>query len=315
MSASNGETTTIGDHMTREKLRIVAALPAYNEEVAIGSVVLGARGYVDEVVVVDDGSSDRTAEIAEAAGAIVLKHEKNLGKGYALKSAFQVARELNADILVCLDGDGQHDPRQIPELVEPVKKGVDVVIGSRFLDGKHSVPKYRRLGQEFLTYMTNLVSSSKLTDSQSGYRAFSRNAIESLKFNGSGISIESEMQVSAGDSGLSVKEVPITCRYGKIRSTYNPIHHGAMVVNGILKLVEQRRPLLFFAVPGFTLGIIGAFMGYRVVDIYNATKTLAIGTALLTILFIMMGTLLFFTGVILHTVTGVMRKNGFNDLK
>ena len=291
-------------------MKIIAALPAYNEEVAIGSVVLRAKKHVEKVIVVDDGSTDRTKEVAELAGAEVVKHETNMGKGVALKDAFQRARELNADILVCLDADGQHNPDEIPGLVTPIKNGeADVVIGSRFLEGKNSVPKYRRIGQEVLTFMTNLIAKTKITDSQSGFRAFSKKAIGALEFKEVGISIESQMLHSASNLTLSVKEVPISCKYDVIKgSKLNPFYHGFSVVNAMLRIVEEKRPLLFLGIPGFVLVCIGLFFGIQVISIFKETGAFAIGTAMVTLLCMMVGLLSIFTGIMLHAITGIMRK-------
>ena len=132
----------------------------------------------------------------------------------ALRDAFLRAREMNADILVCLDGDGQHNPDEIPRLLIPIKNGeADMVIGSRFLDIQSDIPRYRRAGQKVLTSLTNTVSATKVTDSQSGFRAFSKKAIDSMSLEENGIGIESAMQRAADDSGLRITEVPITCRY------------------------------------------------------------------------------------------------------
>jgi len=292
-------------------MKIIAALPAYNEEIAIGSIVLRARKHVEKVIVVDDGSSDATSKVAELAGAEVVRHETNMGKGAALRDAFQRAIELNADVLVILDADGQHNPDEIPRLVAPIQKGeADVVIGSRFLEGKHSVPKYRRIGQEVLTFMTNLIAKTKITDSQSGFRAFSKKATESLEFKEVGISIESQMLHSASNSKLRIKEVPISCEYDVIKgSKLNPFHHGFSVVNAILRIAGERRPLLFFCVPGFVLVCIGMFFGIRVVSIFKDAGAFAIGTAVVTLLFVIVGVLSIFTGIMLHTITGVLRKS------
>jgi len=291
---------------------VLVAIPAYNEELAIGSVVLNARKYVDYVVVVDDGSTDKTAEIAEFAGAEVIRHEKNEGKGVALKTAFNRAKELCVDVLVCLDGDGQHNPDDIPRLVNAVVSGVDVVIGSRFLDSQNSVPKYRRIGQEILTYLTNSASKDKIKDTQCGFRAYSKNAIELLDFKETGIGIESEIQVLAGDLNLSIKEIPISCKYGNgIKSTYNPVYHGYTVINTLLRFIGQRRPLLFFSVPGVVFMIAGFLLGMRVLDTYSTTQQFAIGTALMTLLFTLGGMLSAFTGIILHSVASYIR-NGKN---
>ncbi|MDY6965849.1 MAG: glycosyltransferase family 2 protein [Halobacteriota archaeon] len=285
-------------------------MPAYNEEVAIGSVVLRARRHVEKVIVVDDGSTDATSKIAELAGAEVIKHERNLGKGAALRDAFEWVRGLDADVLVILDADGQHNPDEIPRLIDPIVNcEADVVVGSRFLRGKHSVPRYRRIGQEVLTFLTNLVTRTKIGDSQSGFRAFSKRAMDSLEFKEMGIGIESQMHRSACDLNLSIKEVPISCRYDVVnRSKLNPFYHGFSVINAILRVVEERRPLLFFGTPGFVLVCIGMYYGLRVVSIFREGGAFAIGTAVVTLLFVMVGVLTIFTGIMLHTITGIVQK-------
>ncbi len=153
-------------------MKTAAIIPAFNEEVAIGSVVLLSREHVDEVLVVDDGSTDRTASVAEMAGARVLRHHKNLGKGAALKTGFQAT---DADVIVTLDADGQHDPAEIPKLMEPIIRGeADIVNGSRYLHGTdENTPRYRRVGQKILDTATNISTGLEITDTQSGFRAFS----------------------------------------------------------------------------------------------------------------------------------------------
>ncbi|MFO7967355.1 MAG: glycosyltransferase family 2 protein [Archaeoglobaceae archaeon] len=303
MSVSNGETTTTGDQMTRNKLKVVAALPAYNEEVAIGSVVLGARNYVDQVVVVDDGSTDRTAEIAEAAGAIVLKHEVNTGYGGAIKDCFEVARTYGADVLVILDGDGQHDPSDIPSLVEPVvQEEADIVIGSRFNGKENKIPFYRRLGIRTINIFTNVASNGRVTDTQSGFRAYSRRAIDSLDVRDTGMGVSSEILLSAKSRGLSVKEKPICCRYDLDGSTHGPVGHGMSVINSIFRFVELERPIISLALPGLALIVIGIFLGFRVLDFYVTRGELATGHALGTVLLVLVGMLAIFVSMVLHAI-------------
>ena len=265
---------------------IIAAIPALNEETAIGSVVLRAKQHVDAVIVVDDGSYDKTAKIAELAGASVIRHDVNRGKGMSLRDAFLRAREMNADILVCLDGDGQHNPDEIPRLLIPIKNGeADMVIGSRFLDIRSDIPRYRQAGQKVLTSLTNTVSATKVTDSQSGFRAFSKKAIDTIPLEVDGIGIESAMQRSADDLGLRIAEVPITCRYDiEHASKMGSVRHGFTVVNTLLKIVEERRPLMVFGSIGLGLFIVGTALGFRVVEAWNATQEFAIGTALVMLL-------------------------------
>ncbi len=289
---------------------IIAAIPALNEETAIGSVVLRAKQHVDSVIVVDDGSYDKTAKIAELAGASVIRHETNLGKGMALRDAFLRARELNADILVCLDGDGQHNPDEIPRLLIPIRNGdADMVIGSRFLDIRSDIPRYRKAGQKVLTSLTNKVSETKVTDSQSGFRAFSKKAIDSIPVDEAGIGIESAMQRSADDLGLRIAEVPITCRYDiEHASKMGSVRHGFTVVNTLLKIVEERRPLLVFGSVGLGLVIVGVLLGMWVVEVYSRTQEFAIGTSLIGILLLIVGILSIFVGLMLDAISKVLRK-------
>jgi len=289
---------------------IIAAIPAYNEEIAIGSVILRAKQKVDLVFVIDDGSTDATSEVAKLAGAEVLRHDSNQGKGSALINAFHIARERNADILVCLDGDGQHNPDEIPALLAPIRQDMaDMVIGSRFLNVKSDVPIYRRIGQEILNFLTNTVSHSHVTDSQSGFRAFSKNAIRSLSLDEGGIGIESFMQRAAHEKKLRITEVPISCRYDvEHASKMGSVRHGFSVVNTLLKIVEERRPLLVFGSTGLGIVIVGLGLEIWVVDIFSRTQELALGTTLIGILMIIVGILAIFTGITLHAISNVLTK-------
>lgn len=191
------EGTPTGQIRLVPRPKIIVAIPAYNEERFIFEVVRRARKYVDQVVVIDDGSTDCTAVVAEEAGAEIIRHELNRGKGCAVDTAFSVARHLDADILVLLDGDLQHDPDEIPLLLEALQREkADMVVGSRFLNG-NKIPRYRRLGQEVLNIVTNLGSGVRLSDTQCGFRAFSKKAINSMSFTETGLAVESEMQFLA----------------------------------------------------------------------------------------------------------------------
>ncbi len=191
ISAESSDRNTIvtwGDHphttfTVAQQISVI--LPAYNEEISIGSMVHLARLYVDKVIFVDDGSSDRTAEIARKAGAEVIVHEVNRGKGGALKTGFETAVILGADIIVTMDSDGQHNPAEIPKLVAPIIEGeAEVVNGSRYLDSlRTNTPAYRRVGQTILDNFTNINSGIKIMDSQSGFRAFAASTIGNFRFN------------------------------------------------------------------------------------------------------------------------------------
>ena len=281
----------------------MAVTAAYNEDRCIGSVVLKARQYVDHVIVVDDGSHDATASVAEAAGAEVISHEHNRGKAEAVNTGLSRARDLGAAIVVLLDADGQHDPDQIPALIAPIQNGVvDIVVGSRFLGIRSRIPRWRIFGQHALTLATNVASGVPLTDSQSGYRALSRSALERLQFrrNG-GFSIESEMQFLVHQHGLTISEVPVTVTYAEPPKR-NPFGHGFQVLNAIITLVSQHPPLFFFGITGMVLLLVGIALGLLVVDRYNTYKTLAVGYALISILLDVAGIQTLFTGVILHSI-------------
>jgi glycosyltransferase involved in cell wall biosynthesis len=226
------------DSQINPQPKIIAAIPAYNEERHIEEIVTKTLQYVDEVIVVDDGSTDRTGERAERAGAIVIKHDINMGKGVGINTAFKTARELNPVAMVLLDADGQHNPEEIPRLLDPVlNKRADMVVGSRFLANNH-IPKYRVLGQTVLNITTNLGSGIKLTDTQSGFRAFSRKAIERMALKQTGFAVESEMQFIAGRHGLKVTEVPIKTNYNE-KIKRSPVVHGFGVLFRVLGMIGE----------------------------------------------------------------------------
>jgi glycosyltransferase involved in cell wall biosynthesis len=283
-----------------------ALIPAYNEERFIGSLVLAARAHVDHVVVIDDGSCDSTVEIAKMAGAIVVQHQTNQGKAAAVNTGFAYIRRLDPSAVVMLDGDGQHSADDIPTVLAPVMQGAaDIVVGSRFLEVKSDIPIYRQVGQHGLTLATNLASGVRVSDSQSGYRAFSARALEELSFGQGGFSIESEMQFQAREHQLRIVEVPIKVIYAE-RAKRNPVSHGMQVVNGILRMVGQTRPLLYFGMAGVTLFMLGAALGLYMVEIFTRTRTLAVGYGLITVMLCVMGMLLFFAGVMLHSTREMM---------
>lgn len=285
-------------------------LPAYNEEVSIGSIVLLTKQYADTVIVIDDGSSDRTAIIAEKVGAEVIVHKANTGKGGALKTGFEAACKLGADVIVTMDSDGQHDPSAIPKLVAPILTcESDLVIGSRYLSHKgRNTPIYRRVGQMILDTATNMNSGLKITDSQSGFRAFDASTKGAFRFSTNGMAIESEMLADAGRAGLRVKEVEVDVRYDVDCSTENPIKHGLGVLAKILKDMELNRPLYYFTIPGIGLGTAGVYLSLYFLHVFYLAGSLNFGSMMLTILLVIVGVFMAFTGVMLHSMAGLMRQ-------
>jgi glycosyltransferase involved in cell wall biosynthesis len=292
-----------------QKHRVVVVVPAYNEERFIGSVVLKILQFPVTSIVVDDGSSDNTAFIAEAAGALVVRHEHNKGKGEALNTGIREARQMDPEAIVVIDGDGQHLVRELPRLVRPIlEEGADIVVGSRYLDKISHVPTHRLFGHWFFNKLTSIASRVKVSDSQSGYRAFSPKAFNTDLFLSANFSVESEMQFLAHEYGLRVTEVPVTIRYND-KPKRSVIGQGSMVLTGILRLMGQYRPLLFFGVPGAVLLTVGILFGIWVVNIYSRLQTLAVGYAMISVLMSIIGMLMLSSGIILHSVRALLMEN------
>jgi glycosyltransferase involved in cell wall biosynthesis len=285
------------------KPKIIAGMPAFNEEKYIGSLVLQTRQYVDEVIVVDDGSVDNTAEIAKLAGARVIRHERNRGYGAAIQSIFTQAKKINPDILVILDSDAQHRPQEIPALIKPIlDDGYDCVIGSRHGQEK-KIPFYRRIGQKIILRSVKTIAERTLTDSECGFRAFSRKAIKTLELRETGMAVSAETVAEASRKNLKVTQVPVNVTYSKDSSTLNPVRHGLSVFTRILVMISEQRPLFFFGLGGLILVIAGLIFGIRVLNLYSEYQVLPTGNTLVSVVLIVVGMFSIFTGLILRALS------------
>ncbi|MBV9895635.1 MAG: glycosyltransferase family 2 protein, partial [Chloroflexi bacterium] len=293
---------------------VVAVIPAFNEERHVGSVVLRLRHVLDTVIVINDGSSDATEEVARLAGAQVITHPINKGYGAAIQTGLSAAQKLGPRAVVLMDADGQHRVEDMCDLVRPILDDeADVAVGSRFADGRTQVPRMRKVAQHGLTWLTNIGSGVKLTDSQSGMRAFGPRALDALLLSSTSMSAASEMQFLAGDAQLRVCEVPIEIRYfGDVKRS--AIAQGLDVLNGIIRLVSIRRPLLFFGVPGLAVLIWGINLALDVVQTFDRTHILLVGQLIFAVAFVIVGTLTLFTAIMLNAFQG-LRADLRNELR
>jgi len=293
---------------------VVAAIPAFNEERTIAKLVLEAQKFVDVVLVCDDGSTDMTAEIAERMGADVIRHDRNLGYGAALKTLFMMARELNADVLVTIDGDGQHDPRDIPSLIEPILENkADIILGSRLLDSKiNTIPRYRSWGIKAISKLTGVAANHDFNDAQCGFRVYGRKALFGLNLVENGMGSSVEILMKAQKQGLTVAEVPTKCQYDELErtSTKNPIQHGASVVMSIIRLVVEEKPLMLLGLPGMIFLFAGIFFGIWMLQSYSVTHQITTNIALAAIAFVLIGMFTLFTAITLYAISRTTQKNG-----
>jgi len=290
-------------------MKIVIGIPAFNEEKNIAGILIKLKKISQHVIVCDDGSNDLTAKIAEELDAIVIQHKKNLGYGSAIKSIFLKAHEVNADVLVTFDADGQHRIEDISTILEPIKKNIaDVVIGSRFLNTNQEIPKYRKIGIQTITKLTNITGGTKITDSQSGFRAYNKKILENIKPTESGMGISTEILIKIQKAGYRITEVPITILYEGDTSTHNPISHGTSVIFSTLKYVAIERPLTFYGIPGFIFLCIGIIFSIWALQIYSEYKELVTNIVIIAGGGIILGTVFMITATILHSIISVVRE-------
>lgn len=284
-------------------LGTAAVIPALNEAAQIASVVAATSRYVDQIFVIDDGSSDRTAEVATEAGAEVIRLPQNQGKAGAVMAGFAEAIARGFEIVVMLDADGQHLPGEVPQVLAPVLAGeADMVVGSRFLEVRSEIPAYRVLGQKTLNLFTALGAGVSLTDTQSGFRALGPAALARLDFVSDGYSQESDMIAHFADCDLRIAEVPISCRYDVPNShKKNPVLHGFEIVRAMSYaiVVRQRRAFGLVGVPlvvtgsvfGFMPGLVSAGPGATVPTISPAVGLLLLLEAAMTASYCLSGRL------------------------
>ncbi|HTY52984.1 MAG TPA: glycosyltransferase family 2 protein [Methanomicrobiales archaeon] len=292
---------------TDSRKKVLLAIPCFNETLTIGSVILRAQHWVNEILVVNDGSTDDTVAVAQRAGAKVLSHPKNMGYGAALRSCFDYARQHDFDSLIILDGDGQHDPGDIPDFIEALNRGdADIVIGSRFLDGQSDIPFYRRIGMKVLDQVTSIASSRDISDSQCGYRAYGRKAIESIRIENMDMGAGSEILSQIRANNLRVREIPIQVRYDvPSASSQNPVAHGLEVLGNLATMIGYERPMLTFIFSGVIAVALGLVFGLSAFSISGSA--LPYGPSFISGTFLILGLLLISSGLILKTLVQILK--------
>lgn len=285
-------------------MHTLTCIPALNEEHIIGKIVKESLQYSTSVVVCDDGSSDETTKIAEQAGAYVITHKKNLGKGAALKSLFKYARHSPADVVVTIDGDGQFLPTEIEKLSKQIKEGLaDVVIGYRF-DDETDMPGYRKMGNKVLDHVSKAASDLPFRDTQSGFRAYSKKAIETIRFHNDGFVADSEILISAAENNLKIKEEKVKVIYstGTKTSTQNPISHGSGVLINLIELVLLKHPLKYLGIPGMIFTMIGIISSSYVLTLFNETRYFSVPFTLISLGLLILGIILVLVSGILYSI-------------
>ena len=291
-------------------MKIAIGLPALNEEKNIASIILQLREKYELVIVCDDGSNDLTSSISEKMGAIVIKHKKNLGYGAAIRSLFTKAQELECDILVTFDSDGQHKVSEIENVIEPIiKDDADIVIGSRFLgsiEGK--IPVYRKMGIKVITNLVNSGTGKKITDSQSGFRAYSSNVLKKIIPSESGMGVSTEILIKANKNKFRISEKPITILYEGDTSSQNTLSHGSSVILSTMKFISIEHPLKFYGIPGIIFLAIGLFFIVWTLQEFTETRRIITNISLIAIGSTIFGTLLTMTSVLLYSLVSVVRE-------
>lgn len=292
-------------------MKIIIGIPAYNEEKKIASVIAKLEKISSEIIVCDDGSNDLTGVIAEKMGVMVITHPKNLGYGAAIRTIFTKFKELDADILVTFDADGQHRIEDINKVTEPVKQHIaDVVIGSRFLDeSKEKIPGYRKLGINIITKITNSTMKEKITDSQSGFRAYSKDVISKLNISDIGMGISTEILIKANSLGFKIVEVPIVVNYNGDTSTHHPISHGTSVLFSTIKYTSIEHPLKFYGIPSLIFFIIGLTFTTLSIQYYTEFGRINANIAIISVGTILIAVVLLIAAILLYSLVSVVREN------
>ena len=291
-------------------MKITVGIPAYNEEKNIAKIISQLKDITSSIIVCDDHSTDNTNKIVKSLGVDVVTHSKNMGYGSAIKSIFAKAKEIDSDVLVTMDADGQHRIEDLKKILEPILSGtVDICIGSRFLEKNvENVPSYRKVGIKVLTKLTNVSLKEAITDSQSGFRAYAKKAISEIIPTDSGMAISNEILLKASSLNLRIGEVPIVVLYDGDTSTHNPVSHGTSVFISTLKFIAIDHPLRFFVLPGVLILLLGLSFVLWALQLFSNSGMLVTNITLIGIACLIFGAILIVNGINLFSITHLLRE-------
>ena len=290
--------------------KIAIGLPAFNEEKNIASIITQLKKKYTLIIVCDDGSSDLTSEIAKEMGAIVVRHNTNLGYGAAIRSLFLKANELNCDILVTFDSDGQHKISDIENVIKPIQnKEANIVIGSRFLGNvEGNLPTYRKLGIKAITNLVNSNTGNKITDSQSGFRGYDKKTLEKIVPSDSGMGVSTEILIKANKQNFKIIETPITILYKEKISSQQTLSHGTSVILSTMKFISIEHPLKFYGIPGISFLTIGLFFIMWTIHEFSIGGSIITNLSIIGIGSTILGSIFVMTSILLYSVVSVVRE-------
>ena len=300
-----------------KSLDVLVCIPAYNAESTISEAVKRCQKFADLVLVINDGSSDKTEFLAKEVGADVVTHKRNRGYGAAIKTGLIEGLKRNARVTITFDADLQHDENDIPKLIKPIMdNSTDIVIGSRFIQNDDDVKTYRKFGIKIITTLVNSFTNNPISDAESGLRAYSLDSLKELVplLETEGMGMSSEILLKSAVCKLKIFEIPRKEMYpdGVKTSSKNPLRHGLSVVFTILKLIIETKPLKAFGIPALIFFIASIITSFSVVDYYNAVGRLPLGLTIFTFLLLSTGFFFSLAAMILYVLSRISSRVNFN---
>ncbi len=290
-------------------MKVAIGIPAYNEEKNIASVISKLSKFGYSIIVCDDGSDDQTNQIAEKMGALIITHKKNLGYGAAISSLFFKAKDMGLDVLVTMDADGQHRPKDVKAVLDPIlNEEADIVIGSRFLVENQEIPSYRKTGIKMITKLTNTALDKQVTDSQSGFRGYNKRVLSAISPSESGMGVSNEILIKASKQGFKIDEAPIKVSYEGDTSTHHPVSHGASVIFSTMKFISIEHPLKFYGIPGIVFLGIGLFFVVWTLQYFTETRQILTNLVLIGVSGVILGIVLVMNAILLYSIVNLIRE-------